>query len=79
MKTGWFSSHFRWVIFACIESLSRSSGDKIPFLPVKNRRINYEILFAQGEHIFVVGDYMFGVGEYIICVGEQNKIRLFFK
>jgi hypothetical protein len=29
------------LFFACFESLSRSSGDKIPFLPVKNRRINY--------------------------------------
>lgn len=71
MKTGWFSSHFRWVIFLLVlRAFPEVVEIKFLFFRLKTEELTMETLFAQGEHIFVVGEYIFADAEYVFGSGE---------
>lgn len=71
MKTGWFSSHFRWVIFLLVlRAFPEVVEIKFLFFRLKTEELTMKILFAQGEHIFVVGEYIFAHAEYVFGSGE---------
>lgn len=71
MKTGWFSSHFRWVIFLLILKIFPEIVEiKFLFLRLKIGELTMKTLFAQGEHIFVVVEYIFAHAEYVFGSGE---------
>lgn len=71
MKTGWFSSHFRWVIFLLVlRAFPEVVEIKFLFLRLKTEELTMKTLFAQGEHIFVVCEYIFAYAEYVFEIGE---------
>lgn len=71
MKTGWFSSHFRWVIFLLVLRVFPEVVEiKFLFLRLKTEELTMKTLFAQGEHIFFVVEYVFAHAEYVFGSGE---------
>ena len=71
MKTGWFSSHFRWVIFLLVlRAFPEVVEIKFLFFRLKTEELTMKTLFAQGEHIFVVCEYIFAYAEYVFEIGE---------
>lgn len=71
MKTGWFSSHFRWVIFLLVlRAFPEVVEIKFLFSRLKTEELTMKTLFAKGEHIFVDGEYVFAHAEYVFGSGE---------
>lgn len=71
MKTGWFSSHFRWVIFLLVlRAFPEVVEIKFLFFRLKTEELTMKTLFARGEHIFVVVEYAFAHAEYVFGSGE---------
>lgn len=71
MKTGWFSSHFRWVIFLLVlRAFPEVVEMKFLSFRLKTEELTMKTLFAQGEHIFVVVEYVFAHAEYVFGSGE---------